>query len=75
MAIKLNKDDYLVSIEAVDLGDLLFVTTENGRLLKVVVDDKRIPVAKRTAMGDPALKIEGDRIVRVYKFKEKEKEE
>ncbi|WP_457640807.1 DNA gyrase/topoisomerase IV subunit A [Persephonella sp.] len=69
MAIKLNKDDYLSVAVPVNLGETVYFSTEKGRVLKLVVDDKRIPKAKRTAMGDPALKIEGDYIVRVTKPK------
>jgi DNA gyrase subunit A len=55
--------------------DKLLISTEMGRLLKLTVDDKRIPVAKRTAMGDPVLKIEGDKISKVIKLKIKEETE
>ncbi len=75
MAIKLNKDDYLVSVHAVNLMDRLLISTEMGRLLKLTVDAKRIPISKRTAMGDPVLKIEGDKIVKSIKLKIKEETE
>ncbi len=68
MAVKLGKEDYVVSMIPANIGDLVGISTAKGRFLKLVVDEKRIPVAKRTAMGDPALRIEGDTILKAIKI-------
>ncbi len=70
MAVKLGKGDYTVSMLPVNIGDRVAISTAKGRLLKFTVDDKRIPVAKRTAMGDPALRIEGDTLLKAVKIPE-----
>ena len=67
MAVKLGKGDYVASMLPVKVGDTVTVSTAKGRLLKFTVDERRIPVAKRTAMGDPALRIEGDTILKAIK--------
>ena len=67
MAVKLGKGDYVASMIPVKVGDAVTVSTAKGRLLKFTVDERRIPVAKRTAMGDPALRIEGDTILKAIK--------
>ncbi|WP_457644602.1 DNA gyrase subunit A [Persephonella sp.] len=74
MAVKLGKDDFLSVAVPVELDETVYFSTEKGRVLKLIVDQKRIPVAKRTAMGDPVLKIEGDYVVRAVKPKIKSKE-
>ncbi len=75
MAVKLGKSDYVSTMLPVNIGDTIAVSTAKGRLLKFNVDDRRIPVARRTAMGDPVLKIEGDTILRAIKvvYSEEEK--
>jgi len=74
MAVKLGKDDFLSVAVPVELDETVYFSTEKGRVLKLIVDQKRIPVAKRTAMGDPVLKIEGDYVVRAVKPKIKSEE-
>ncbi|WP_457642765.1 DNA gyrase subunit A, partial [Persephonella sp.] len=67
MAVKLSKDDALSVATSVNIGDKLLLSTEMGRILKLEIDSSRIPVAKRTAMGEQLIKIEGDRVVRAVK--------
>ncbi|WP_456400279.1 DNA gyrase subunit A [Persephonella sp.] len=74
MAVKLNKEDFLSVAVPVEINEVLYLSTENGRILRFVVDEKRIPVGKRTAMGDQILKIEGDYVVRATKVKLNNKE-
>ena len=71
MAVKLSKGDWLSVASPVKIGETLYLSTENGRIFKFVVDESKIPVAKRTAMGEPLLKIEGDKIVKIVKPKMK----
>ncbi len=69
MAVKLSKEDWLSVATSVNIGDTLYLSTENGRIFKLVIDENRIPIAKRTAMGEPVLKMEGDKIKRIIKLK------
>ncbi len=71
MAVKLNKDDKLAVAIPVKEGDTLYISTQNGRILKLVVDKQKIPVSKRTNMGEQILKFEGDKIVKAIKPKVK----
>ncbi|WP_457627045.1 DNA gyrase subunit A [Persephonella sp.] len=75
MAVKLSKDDALSVATGVHLGETLLLSTEKGRLLKMIVDTAKIPVAKRTAMGEQLIKIEGDRVVRITRPKLSEEKE
>jgi len=69
MAVKLGKGDFLSVAVPVKLGETVYFSTEKGRILKLIVDEKRIPISKRTAMGDPVIKIEGDYVVKAVKPK------
>ncbi|NPA53920.1 MAG: hypothetical protein GXO21_04560, partial [Aquificae bacterium] len=73
MAVKLSKGDWLSVATSVNIGDTLYLSTENGRIFKLIVDENKIPTAKRTAMGEPLLKMEGDKVVRVVKPKIRDK--
>ncbi|MDQ7056533.1 MAG: DNA gyrase C-terminal beta-propeller domain-containing protein [Persephonella sp.] len=75
MAVKLGRDDALSVATATYLGEELLLSTEKGRLLKLKVEEGKIPVAKRTAMGEQLIKIEGDRVVRIVKPKIKSQDE
>jgi len=74
MAVRLNKDDKLAVALPVKEGDTIFLSTEKGRILKLPVDTKRIPITKRTNLGEPIFK-DGDRIVRGVKPKVRINEE
>ncbi len=69
MAVKLSKGDWLSAAAPVHIGEILYLSTERGRIFKLVVDDQRIPVGKRTTMGEPVLKMEGDKVVKIVKPK------
>nr|WP_274600287.1 DNA gyrase subunit A [Persephonella atlantica] len=75
MAVKLSKDDALSVATSVHLKEELFLSTEKGKLLKLKIEEGKIPVAKRTAMGEQLIRIEGDRVVRIVKPKLKKEEE
>ncbi|WP_457625810.1 DNA gyrase subunit A, partial [Persephonella sp.] len=75
MAVKLSKDDALSTASGVNLGDTVLLSTEKGRVLKLKVDETKIPVAKRTAMGEQLIKIEGDKVSKIVKPKIKQSEE
>jgi DNA gyrase subunit A len=68
MAVKLNKDDYVVSILPVNKSDEVLINTKHGKLLKVKIDKETIPVEKRTSLGKNLFKFEADRIVNVLKL-------
>ncbi len=55
MAVKLQKDDELNICSSVNIDDEVILSTSAGKIFKLKIDDKRIPVAKRTAMGDKLL--------------------
>ncbi len=55
MAVKLQKGDSLVACSSVNIGDSVYLTTKFGKLFKLDINDKNIPVAKRTAMGEKLL--------------------
>jgi len=67
MAVKLSKDDALSVSTSVNIGDTLLLSTEKGRILKLKIDEGKIPVAKRTAMGEQLIKIEGDKVIKAVK--------
>nr|WP_297473618.1 DNA gyrase subunit A [Persephonella sp.] len=69
MAVKLSKDDALSVSTSVNFGDTLLLSTEKGRILKLKIDEGKIPVAKRTAMGEQLIKIEGDKVIKATKPK------
>ncbi len=71
MAVKLNKDDKLAVALPVKEGDTVYISTQNGRILKLVVDKNKIPVSRRVNMGEPVLRFEGDKIVKGIKPKVK----
>ncbi|HHG73789.1 MAG TPA: hypothetical protein ENK22_01980, partial [Persephonella sp.] len=54
---------------SVNFGDTLLLSTEKGRILKLKIDEGKIPVAKRTAMGEQLIKIEGDKVIKATKPK------
>jgi len=68
MAVKLQKGDKLAIATSVNIGDTLLLTTETGKLFKLEIDDKRIPVSKRTAMGEKLL---NEKVIYVSKPKVK----
>ena len=71
MAVKLNKGDKLATAIPVNIGDTVFISTKNGRILKLTIDDKKIPVSRRINLGEPLLRIEGDKIIKAIKPKVK----
>ncbi|RUM60447.1 MAG: hypothetical protein DSY53_00700 [Persephonella sp.] len=71
MAVKLNRDDKLAVALPVKEGDTVYLSTQNGRILKLVVDKDKIPVSRRVNMGEPVLRFEGDKIVKGIKPKVK----
>jgi len=66
MAVKLNKDDKVSVMIGVNIGDELILSTETGKVLRFEVDDKKIPIAKRTAMGDRLL---NEKVIKAIKSK------
>ena len=64
IAVKLNKEDKVSVMAPVSVGEEILLSTENGQVLKLTVDPDKIPVAKRTAMGE---KLFNDTIKRVVK--------
>jgi DNA gyrase subunit A len=71
MAVRLNKDDKLAVAIPVKEGENILISTEKGRILKLNIDTNKIPITKRTNLGEPILRIEGDKIVRAIKPKVK----
>ncbi len=64
MAVKLTKGDKVSVMAPVKEGEEVLLSTENGQILKLVIDTDKIPVAKRTAMGE---KIFNEPVKRVVK--------
>jgi len=71
MAVRLNKEDKLAVALPVKEGETILISTEKGRILKLNIDTNKIPVSKRTNLGEPILRIEGDKIVKAIKPKVK----
>ena len=75
MAVKLGKDDALSVATATNFGEDLLLSTEKGKLLRLKVEEGKIPVAKRTAMGEQLIKIEGDKVIKIVKPEVKTEDE
>ncbi|RMA97868.1 DNA gyrase/topoisomerase IV subunit A [Hydrogenothermus marinus] len=66
MAVKLQKGDKLSVATSVNIGDNVILTTDTGKIMKLEIDDKRIPISKRTAMGE---KLINEKVIGIVKPK------
>ncbi|NJN60463.1 MAG: hypothetical protein HC795_02020 [Coleofasciculaceae cyanobacterium RL_1_1] len=55
--IKLKEDDRVLIAQPVSVGQALILASTGGRLLRLTIDDQRVPVLGRTAQGHQGLRL------------------
>jgi DNA gyrase subunit A len=55
--IKLKEDDRVLLAQPVAAGEALVLASTGGRLLRLTIDDQRVPVLGRTAQGHQGLRL------------------
>ena len=55
--IKLKEDDRVLLAQPVVVGQALILVSTGGRLLRLTIDDQRVPVLGRTAQGHQGLRL------------------
>ncbi|TAF52041.1 MAG: DNA topoisomerase 4 subunit A [Oscillatoriales cyanobacterium] len=55
--IKLKEDDHVLLAQPVVAGTVLILASTGGRLLRLTIDDQRVPVLGRTAQGHQGLRL------------------
>jgi DNA gyrase subunit A len=57
MAIRLREEDELVSVILVQTDEQVILATSGGRMLRFEINDEQVPIASRTAQGQPGLRL------------------